>query len=91
MSAERKFLPVMQIEGGWALDNSYDGDTFEIDKQTLARTDTYEVKFRVWSELNECYQFRKAYITESDIWSVPMISVQELERIGALSPDQYSF
>lgn len=91
MSAHRTFLPVTQVEGGWALDNSYVGDTFVIDNQTLARTDTYEIKFRVWSELNECYQFRTANITEGDQWSVPMISIQELERIGALPEGQYNF
>lgn len=91
MSAHRKFLPVTQIEGGWALDNSYEGDAFEIDNQALARTDTYEVKFRVWSELNECYQFRTANITEGEQWSVHMISIQELERIGALPEGQYNF
>jgi hypothetical protein len=85
------FLPVVQIEGGWALDNSYDGDKFELDNQQLRQTDTYEIKFRVYSELNECYQFRTATITESDRWTVPMISIAELERIGALSPEQYQY
>ena len=91
MSAQRTFLPIADKCGGWALDHSYDGDVFVIDKQTLARAESYEVQFRVWSELQECYLFRAAYITECDQWTVPMISIQELERIGALPEGQYNF
>lgn len=88
MSNARTFLPAVPVEGGWALDASYDGDSFVLDKQSLARSECYEVGFRVWSTLRDTYEFRRAYITESDLWTVPMISISELVRIGALDGEE---
>ena len=79
MDASRYFVPLVKIDDDtYAVDNSYSGDLFELSKDQLHHVTQIKIKLQTWSELQDLYYNRTVYATVCELWTVPMISINNL-------------